>query len=110
MVSGGDVRSGTVTVVFTDLVDSTALRQTLGDDDADALRPRHDAMIREACAAHGGTEVKSLGDGFEMSAMPEATSVVIRGGSPVCLIRSQSMESGGGEVTNAGQSRRGGAV
>src|SRR5262245_50507056 len=64
MAGAGDVRSGTVTVLFTDLVDSTALRQSLGDDRADELRREHDAMIRDACQAHGGTEVKSLGDGF----------------------------------------------
>jgi class 3 adenylate cyclase/tetratricopeptide (TPR) repeat protein len=54
----------TATVLFTDLVGSTVLRQTLGDDGADELRRQHDRMVREAVSAHGGTEVKGTGDGF----------------------------------------------
>ena len=57
-------RAGTVTVLFTDLVASTELRQTLGDDRADELRRDHDRLVRDATAEHNGTEVKSLGDGF----------------------------------------------
>jgi class 3 adenylate cyclase len=53
-----------VTVLFTDIVDSTALRQTLGDDRYDEIRRAHDAAVRDAITAHGGTEVKALGDGF----------------------------------------------
>jgi tetratricopeptide (TPR) repeat protein len=50
--------------LFTDMVGSTVLRQTLGDDGADELRRQHDRMVREAVAAHGGREVKGTGDGF----------------------------------------------
>jgi len=57
-------RAGTVTVLFTDLVASTELRQTLGDDRADELRREHDRVVRDAATEHDGTEVKSLGDGF----------------------------------------------
>ena len=53
-----------MTVLFTDLVGSTALRQTMGDDRADALRRQHDRVFREAIAAHGGNEVKGTGDGL----------------------------------------------
>jgi class 3 adenylate cyclase/tetratricopeptide (TPR) repeat protein len=61
---GSSRESGTLTVLFTDLVGSTAIRQELGDDKADELRRHHDRVVREALAAHGGTEVKGTGDGF----------------------------------------------
>jgi class 3 adenylate cyclase len=54
----------TVTIVFTDLVGSTALSSSLAPDVADQLRETHLALLREAVQAHGGTEVKSLGDGL----------------------------------------------
>ena len=53
-----------VTVLFTDLVGSTALSSRLAPDDGDRLREQHFATLREAIAAHGGTEVKNLGDGL----------------------------------------------
>ena len=56
-------RAGTATVLFTDLVGSTDLRRTLGDDRADALRREHDAIVRAAIEEQRGTEVKSTGDG-----------------------------------------------
>ncbi|MFL6242708.1 MAG: ATP-binding protein [Acidimicrobiia bacterium] len=57
-------RPATATVLFTDLVGSTALRQAVGDDAADELRRSHDRVLREALAAHGGHEVKGTGDGL----------------------------------------------
>jgi class 3 adenylate cyclase/ketosteroid isomerase-like protein len=54
---------GTVTIVFTDIVDSTVLTGRLGDHAwLDALR-RHNEVIGEAAAAHGGTVVETQGDG-----------------------------------------------
>ncbi len=64
MGDAGGARAGTVTVMFTDVVESTALRQALGDDRADRLRREHDRLVRQATAQHRGTEVKALGDGF----------------------------------------------
>jgi DNA-binding SARP family transcriptional activator/class 3 adenylate cyclase len=55
---------GVVSFLFTDLVGSTELLTRLGDEAADELRRRHFALLRQALSAHGGTEVKSLGDGF----------------------------------------------
>ncbi|MBK5307950.1 MAG: AAA family ATPase [Frankiaceae bacterium] len=55
--------TGTATVMFTDLVDSTGVRSRLGDDAADSLRRTHDSLLRGRVAAHGGTLVKWLGDG-----------------------------------------------
>jgi class 3 adenylate cyclase/tetratricopeptide (TPR) repeat protein len=57
-------RPATATVLFTDLVGSTALRQAVGDDAADELRRSHDRVLRDASGAHGGREVKGTGDGL----------------------------------------------
>ncbi len=67
MSDSGSRRAGTVTIVFTDLVQSTSLRQTLGDDRADEIRREHDRIVRQVTAEHGGTEVKALGDGFMLA-------------------------------------------
>jgi len=61
MVEG---RRGTASVMFTDLVGSTALRSGLGEAAADQLRRRHDSALNEVVARHGGTVVKSTGDGI----------------------------------------------
>jgi class 3 adenylate cyclase len=54
---------GTVTIVFTDIVDSTVLTTRLGDHAwLDVLR-RHNAVIVDTTAAHGGTVVETQGDG-----------------------------------------------
>ncbi len=53
-----------ISVVFTDLVDSTALSARLGPAGAEALRTEHFSILRDAVLATGGTEVKNLGDGL----------------------------------------------
>lgn len=55
-------RASTTTILFTDLVGSTELLQRLGDDEADPLRRAHFRLLRESIAAHGGQEVKNIGD------------------------------------------------
>jgi class 3 adenylate cyclase/tetratricopeptide (TPR) repeat protein len=57
---------GVVTVLFTDVVGSTELLARLGDDAAEGLRRTHFGLLRNAAAAHGGREIKSLGDGLEV--------------------------------------------
>jgi class 3 adenylate cyclase len=61
------VSGGLVTILFTDLVGSTELASHLGDAAADALRRDHFASLREAVAATGGTEVKTIGDALMVS-------------------------------------------
>ena len=56
--------SDVLTVLFTDLVGSTNLLSTLGDDTADELRRAHFSLLRGAIAEHRGREVKNLGDGL----------------------------------------------
>jgi class 3 adenylate cyclase/pimeloyl-ACP methyl ester carboxylesterase len=63
------------TVLFTDVEGSTALTQRLGDDKGRAVLRQHERITREALKAHGGTEVKSLGDGF-MACFSSATGAL----------------------------------
>jgi hypothetical protein len=42
-----DLPEGPVTIVFTDIEGSTALRTTLGDAETDALFREHDELVRE---------------------------------------------------------------
>ena len=70
------VTTGTVTLLFTDLVGSTELMDRLGDDASERLRRKHFAILREAASGHGGREVKNLGDGL-MLAFPSALSAVV---------------------------------
>ncbi|MDO9355329.1 MAG: adenylate/guanylate cyclase domain-containing protein [Solirubrobacteraceae bacterium] len=51
-------------VLFTDLVGSTALIGTFGEDEAHALRLRHFELLRAPVRKLGGREVKGLGDGL----------------------------------------------
>jgi class 3 adenylate cyclase/tetratricopeptide (TPR) repeat protein len=50
-------------MLFTDLVGSTELLERVGDEAAETVRREHFALLREAARAHGGDEVKTLGDG-----------------------------------------------
>ena len=61
------VRSGLLTILFTDLVSSTALTRRLGDERAQDLVRRHNTVVREALHAHGGDEIKHTGDGIMAS-------------------------------------------
>lgn len=50
--------------VFTDVVDSTRLAETLGDDPWRGVMRWHDQAVRSTVAQHGGELVKGTGDGF----------------------------------------------
>jgi class 3 adenylate cyclase len=51
------------TVLFTDIVGSTELATRLGDHDWHQLLDRHDRLAKHEIERHGGTLVKSTGDG-----------------------------------------------
>ena len=64
----GTATTRTVRVfMFTDIVDSTRLAETLGDEAWDGLTRWHDRTLRAAVAEQGGEEVKATGDGFFLS-------------------------------------------
>ncbi len=52
------------TVLFTDIVDSTARAAELGDGRWRAVLDRHEAIVRRELARHRGKEIKTIGDGF----------------------------------------------
>lgn len=54
---------GVAIVVFSDLVDSTALLAALGDDRMEEVRRAHVADVQQAVSNAGGRVVKTLGDG-----------------------------------------------
>jgi class 3 adenylate cyclase len=66
---------GIRTVLFTDIVNSTSLTQTLGDDVAMELLHVHDKIVRDALAASNGREVKHTGDGIMASFTSAAAAV-----------------------------------
>jgi class 3 adenylate cyclase/tetratricopeptide (TPR) repeat protein len=87
----------TAAILFTDLVESTALASSLGDAAYDELRRAHFAALRRAIDEAGGEEVKSLGDGvlaiFGSAAdgldcavaIQQATDLQARTGAPVAV-------------------------
>jgi class 3 adenylate cyclase len=60
-------RSGLRTVLFTDLVAHTEMMSRLGDEAGRAVLREHERITREVLKANGGTEVKTMGDGFMAS-------------------------------------------
>ena len=66
---------GIRTVLFTDIVDSTTLTQSLGDEAALAMLGVHDTIVRDALSASGGREVKHTGDGIMASFISAAGAV-----------------------------------
>jgi class 3 adenylate cyclase len=55
---------GTVTIMFSDIEDSTSLNERLGDDAWVKVLSAHERMVRSAVAHCEGHVVKSQGDGF----------------------------------------------
>jgi len=78
------------TILFTDVAGSTALTDRLGDAKARDLLREHERITREALKAHGGSEVKTLGDGF-MTSFGSATKAL------ECAIAIQSAFAGRNE-------------
>ena len=60
-----DLPEGPVTIMFTDIEGSTALRTTLGDAETDGLFRDHDGLVRDQIEKNKGRDQKAaLGDGF----------------------------------------------
>ena len=62
MKRGQSLPRGVVTFLFTDIEDSTALWDRHPDEMSSAL-VRHEAVVEETVAAHGGTVLKGRGEG-----------------------------------------------
>ena len=59
-------------ILVTDVEGSTALTERLGDQGAREALRAHESIVRDALRAHGGTEIKTMGDGF-IASFPSAT-------------------------------------
>jgi predicted ATPase/class 3 adenylate cyclase/Flp pilus assembly protein TadD len=71
----GDLPSGTVTFLFTDVEGSTRLLHELGADGYAEALIEHRRLVREACAREGGVEVDTQGDAF-FFAFPSAPGAI----------------------------------
>ena len=71
VAAGGDI----LTILFTDVEGSTALTERLGDAKSRDILREHERITREALKAHGGSEVKTMGDGF-MASFSSATKAL----------------------------------
>ncbi len=67
--------SGTLTLLYTDLVSSTQHLQRAGDEAGDQLFRVHHKLMSDAVTAGGGQELKWLGDGM-LAAFPSAADAV----------------------------------
>ena len=74
-MAAGSSESRLLTLVFTDLVDSTGFKSRLGDAAALEQIGRHARALRELTAECGGREIDSAGDGFFLTF--EATSAAV---------------------------------
>ena len=64
-----------LTIMMTDVVGSTELRQARGDRDADDILALQAAIVQHQVAAFGGRVRKSLGDGFLISFPSDVAAV-----------------------------------
>lgn len=71
----GAVDAAHRTIMFTDIVDSTAMTARLGDVRAVEMVRAHDALVRRALKERGGREVKHTGDGI-MASFDEVMAAV----------------------------------
>lgn len=69
-----------VAVLFTDIVSSTELFSDLDRRRGERLRKRHYELLGDVVGAHGGTLVKTLGDGM-MASFPSASSALACAGA-----------------------------
>jgi class 3 adenylate cyclase len=55
---------GTVTILFSDMVDYAGMTERLGDQRSREVLRAHHAIVRQLLATHGGREIRVQGDGF----------------------------------------------
>jgi len=67
--------NGTVTLLFTDVEDSTHIAETIGDAEWASLISRHLKSLSDTIERHRGTVVKTLGDGA-MAAFPSVSDAL----------------------------------
>jgi class 3 adenylate cyclase len=88
------VSVGRMTILFTDLVGSTAMYERLGDAAAYGLVRRHFDMLRGVIAAHHGRVVKTVGDAV-MASFAHPRDAVRAGLECICVLRQLRGPDGG---------------
>ena len=73
--SNANASGGTIAVMFTDIVGSTAMTQNHGDEAAQQVVRTHDRIVRAALNTYHGQEIKHTGDGIMASFANTANSV-----------------------------------
>jgi predicted ATPase/class 3 adenylate cyclase len=81
-----ELPEGTVTILFTDVEGSTALTARKGDEAARALLRAHEEVVRNQVNAHGGHEVKAMGDGFMVAFASARKAVACAAGIQRALV------------------------
>ncbi|HVF07135.1 MAG TPA: adenylate/guanylate cyclase domain-containing protein [Actinomycetota bacterium] len=74
-LSATSAADGTVTIVFTDIEDSTRLNGFLGDERWVEVLRAHNGVLQDATSEFGGSVVKNQGDGF-MLAFPSSRAAI----------------------------------
>lgn len=102
-----------MSVLFTDIADSTAAAERMGDRRWTMLMAQHTEDVRIQLAAHSGHEVKATGDGFlatfdRPAAAVEAAAAITRSADRLGLGVRTGIHTG--EVEIAGNDLRGVAV
>jgi class 3 adenylate cyclase len=93
------------TVLFTDIVDSTAQAAAMGDRAWGDVRNRHDAVVRAQIARYRGRKIKTMGDGFLATFDGPARAIrcadaIVAGMAPLGIEIRAGLHTG--EVTLAG--------
>jgi class 3 adenylate cyclase len=109
---GGDFNRVVATLLVTDIVDSTALAQQLGDGAWRDLLARHDQAVRNQLDRFRGREVTTTGDGFVVvfdgaerairAAQEIATAASIIGVEVRAAVHTGEIELEGGNVRGVG--------
>lgn len=73
--SDGPASYGFVSVLFTDIANSTQKQQEMGDEWLMNVVRAHNDIVREAISKYGGREIKHTGDGI-MASFPAVVSAV----------------------------------
>ncbi len=74
------IQSRLMTMMFTDVVSSVAMKSTLGIADYGQAISRHDELLRDAAKSSNGTVLKDTGDGFMVgfSSTSQAVEAALR--------------------------------
>jgi class 3 adenylate cyclase len=84
-MGGAQLPIGTVTFLFSDIEESTALLRRVGDDAFASIRGIHRRLLREAVTAHEGREIDTAGDGFFIAFDSTRNAVAAAVGAQVAL-------------------------